>query len=61
MRSASLSVLDTGSRRIQARNDEAPVSCVHPLVDIRTLVGRAKNTLPPHHEFVARAAGSLAA
>ncbi|MBQ4854434.1 tryptophan 7-halogenase [Rhodanobacter sp. B2A1Ga4] len=31
------------------------------LADIRTLVGRAKNTLPPHHEFVARAAGSLAA
>ena len=31
------------------------------LADIRTLVGRAKNMLPPHHEFVARAAGSLAA
>ena len=31
------------------------------LADIRTLVGRAKNSLPPHHEFVARAAGSLAA
>ena len=31
------------------------------LADIRTLVGRAKNTLPPHHEFVARAAGNLAA
>lgn len=29
------------------------------LADIRTLVGRAKNTLPPHHAFVARAAGSL--
>jgi len=31
------------------------------LADIRTLVGRAKNTLPPHHEFVARVAGNLAA
>lgn len=31
------------------------------LADIRTLVGRAKNMLPPHHEFVARAAGNLAA
>lgn len=31
------------------------------LTDIRTLIGRAKNTLPLHHEFVARAAGSLAA
>jgi tryptophan 7-halogenase len=31
------------------------------LADIRTLVGRAKNMLPPHHEFAARAAGNLAA
>src|SRR3546814_5225572 len=31
------------------------------LADIRTLVGRAKNTLPPHHEFVARATGGVAA
>lgn len=31
------------------------------LADIRTLIGRAKNTLPPHHEFVARAASNLAA
>ncbi len=28
------------------------------LADIRTLIGRAKNTLPPHHEFVARAGGA---
>lgn len=28
------------------------------LADIRTLVGRAKNTLPAHHAFVARAGGS---
>ena len=31
------------------------------LADIRTLVGRAKNTLPLHRDFVARATGSLAA
>ncbi|MFC5580214.1 tryptophan halogenase family protein [Rhodanobacter terrae] len=31
------------------------------LADIRSLVGRAKNSLPAHHEFVARAGGSLAA
>lgn len=28
------------------------------LADIRTLIGRAKNTLPLHHEFVARAGGA---
>ncbi|HEV2621708.1 MAG TPA: tryptophan halogenase family protein [Frateuria sp.] len=31
------------------------------LADIRTLIGRAKNTLPPHEQFVARAAGRVAA
>src|SRR6185437_14133936 len=33
----------------------------HFLADVRTLVGRAVNLLPPHHEFVARHCGMPAA